>query len=290
MKNMHKKIKFITLTFIFSLVVIFSSVHEAQADNYWAGVNNDVFVTVNLDHGSNYIVDSPFRVSGTITYPYGSTNYKVDMSVIAGGIFESLLSPQTLIGSLFASVDIIGATDDSHLGTNTTNFTVGVDEEEPVIIPPSGECKAYLKFSGQFRRGQVNYIGPTPTKHPSFTIDVTLVGYVAPQPGTMTGEKRLVMNQFIIPENSLISSWGGGICSGISGCEIEGTRGFDHGYVSSVTPSIIPGVGKVCVESEPAIPPGCRFENDAPGVCWRKASGMSCTAYLDGSGNPAENC
>lgn len=287
---MHKKIKFITFTFVLSLVILLVSVRDAQAETYWAGVNNDVYVTVNLNNGSNYIVDDTFMVTGVITYPYGSTNYKVDMSVIAGGIFESLLSPQTLIGSLYADKVIMGATDDSHLGTNIANFTVGVDEEEPVIIPPSGECKAYLKFSGQFRRGQVYYIGPTPTKHPTFTIDVTLVGRVAPQPGSMTGEKRLVMNQFIIPENSLISSWGGAICSGNSGCEIEGTRGFDHGYVSSVIPSIIPGVGKVCVESEPAIPPGCRFENDASGVCWRKASGMSCTAYLDGLGNPAENC
>jgi hypothetical protein len=283
MKNIQK-IKFIALGFVFSFLFVLAPVNKAQADTYIAGDNSDVLVTVNLDYGTTYTVGAPFSVTGMITPMYGASAYTVDMSVIADGIFTQIITPNLLDSQLYNTIGFTGPT--ATVGLKMSDFSTGIDDLMP-INPPSGECVGTLTFNGQFRRGKVIYNGPA---HPALSIGITEVGYVWPQPGSMTGEYPAVHN-FTMPSGGTgtHSFWEGNDCNAY-GCEFEGTGGFDHAYVSSVSPSTASSGGKICVQQAPIIPPGCRFESDAPGRCWQKSAGMQCSSYINGSGLPAEDC
>lgn len=283
MKHTLTKIKFISLSIFFGLIVVLAPFNSAKAVTYMAGDSNDVLVTIDLVNGSSYLVDDPFIVTGSIMPPAGVGTYHVDMSVIAGGIFSQLIPLNTLLDSyVYNTFPISGATDSSHIGLNIADFSTGVDSN--LISQPNNSCGATLTFDGQFRWGRVVYNGPV--NHPQLTVGVTEVGYVYPAPGNMYGEVPAFHN-FIIPSNSVTNFFGGANC-GTSRCEIEGTGGFDHAYVSSVTPDTLPGnQGRICVQSAPQIPPGCSYPNQ--NTCWQKPLGMQCSTFQSPDG-PAEDC
>lgn len=287
MKNIQK-IKFIAIGFFSVLAIVLVPMSTVNASTYLAGSNNNVMVTVNLDYGTSYHVGDPFSVTGIITPMNGvAQGYTVDMSVIADGIFKQLLIPQLLDAQIFNTISSLGdpalAPATATVGLKISDFSTGVDDDL-VLVPPSGECIANLTFVGQFRTGKVVYTGPT--NHPALTIGVTEVGYVYPAPGSQTGEAPAA-GPFTMPSNSSHSFWNGMDCTGY-GCEFEGTGGFDHAYVSSVSPSNMAG-GRICTQANPPILPGCRYPTDPQGVCWQKPAGLLCSAF-QGPNGVAEDC
>ncbi len=109
-------------------------------------------------------------------------------------------------------------------------------------------CVVFLTFEGTFRHGRVTYAGST-TIHPALTITATLEGSGNATPST--GNPR--DTTFTMPADSTMSYFNGVACGNTipyntgTGCGIETTPGFDHGYTSLVFPEYIPE-GKICVQ------------------------------------------
>lgn len=205
----------------------FMPAHHASADQYIVGIYNDIEVISNLDYGLTYYQNDPFRATGTLT-PLTATVNLVNMDVTAAGTMGPLLSTQALdTYPIFNYADVVGAT--ANVGQYISDFRVGVfDDAEP--LPPL-YCPSDFAFSGVFRWGQVHYFGPA--QHGPITVNVTLVGTSWP-PSSTGGERTSV---FTFPSNSNHSFNNGMDCYGNYGCEIEGTGGFDHGYVASINPA-----------------------------------------------------
>ncbi|MBP6904558.1 MAG: hypothetical protein KBB91_00690 [Candidatus Pacebacteria bacterium] len=107
-------------------------------------------------------------------------------------------------------------------------------------------CAANLAFVGNARWGRVTYTGLSPA-HPAFTVTVTLIGKATPE--VATGIERNIT--YTMPSNSTISYDDTGQSCGTGiGCEVNDPFGFYDGYVSAVTPVMMPG-GRVCVEQHP---------------------------------------
>lgn len=235
MKKILKNMKYIA--FGFGLVVIMFSYSEVDAASYVYNcqTSGNITTVVSLDPSG------PFTTTPTTFFAKGQIisnncdSEQVSLSVGNNGGTPVSIIPPTSIGpnetfpfSLPASTAFQSP---AVTGTYFANYLTGVD----MGLSP---CVATLYFSGNFRWGKINYVGPA--THPAITVNAQLTGTT--QYGPTPLDPRIVV--FTIPANQSTSYYNGTACNGI-GCEIEGTAGFYEGHVHSNSPTSMAG-GNIC--------------------------------------------
>lgn len=240
MKNLLKNIKYIS----FGLVLMFAlfGYSKAFANTY---THQCSFSPGNVATEVSLIPPGPFTTTPTnfdatgILHTNNCITDHVSLAVSNNyGLDQTLIPATTQIpatGDFPAGIPAaVTFQSPSPVGTYPVEWSTGVDESDEIIIPP-GQCINNFYFTGSFRWGRVHYTGPT--YHAPVTVNVTLEGWMDPPPGSQSGGPRTVV--FTFPSNSNHSFNNGTDCEthAGAGCEIEGTGGFDHGYVASLIPA-----------------------------------------------------
>ncbi len=235
MKKLLKNIKYITLASVFLLLAFSYSNADAATYVYNCQPSGNITTLAYLDPAGPFTTTATtFLAKGQITSNNCDTE-QVSLTVGNNGGTPVSIIPATYIG--FNETFPFGPPASTPFQSPTltgnyfANYLTGVDTG----ISP---CIATLYFSGNFRWGKINYVGPA--NHPAITVNAQLTGTT--QYGPLPLDPRIVV--FTIPANQSTSYYNGQACNG-TGCEIEGTAGFYEGHVHSNSPTSMAG-GNIC--------------------------------------------
>jgi len=260
MKKKNNKTMLSVLVFIIGVSAMLPF-HNASADTYWAGPSGNIQVDVTLDNGLNYTLNDPFSVTGSI---YSPTLNTVDMRVIAAGIFDRILSINSINGgSIFNTISVPGAT--ANVGTNIpATFYTGVEEEEP--IPPGGYIGSVFAIGPHMHGAtyikKVVYVPAVvgQNAHPQFTVRVKKFGSVSPYVNTSNPVPPYEEDEiYVIPE-AFANTPMPQVVQCTSNCGIP-LSGANYSVVSSVSVNNV----SLIIPNTPISYHVCKYD-DAPGV------------------------